>query len=163
MVSSLFSEVIPIVGTLSYAGYEFVTLGSMTASNFSVVMSSITSVSIATIDTTECFDEIALMALYFQNLREFFEYEPKIKTGTKKAEKFESLEFKNVSFKYPSAQKYSLENISFKLTKGERLAIVGVNGAGKSTLVKLILRFYDASSGQILYNGVDIKEEYELS
>ena len=142
MVSSLFSEVIPIVGTLSYAGYEFVTLGSMTASNFSVVMSSITSVSIATIDTTECFDEMTLMALYFQNLREFFEYEPKIKTGTKKAEKF--------------------ENISFKLTKGERLAIVGVNGAGKSTLVKLILRFYDASSGQILYNGVDIKE-YELS
>ena len=52
MVSSLFSEVIPIVGTLSYAGYEFVTLGSMTASNFSVVMSSITSVSIATIDTS---------------------------------------------------------------------------------------------------------------
>ena len=162
MVSSLFSEVIPIVGTLSYAGYEFVTLGSMTASNFSVVMSSITSVSIATIDTTECFDEMTLMALYFQNLREFFEYEPKIKTGTKKAEKFESLEFKNVSFKYPSAQKYSLENVSFKLTKGERLAIVGVNGAGKSTLVKLILRFYDTSSGQILYNGVDIKE-YELS
>lgn len=86
MVSSLFSEVIPIVGTLSYAGYEFVTLGSMTASNFSVVMSSITSVSIATIDTTECFDEMTLMALYFQNLREFFEYEPKIKTGTKKLE-----------------------------------------------------------------------------
>ncbi len=162
MASSLFSEFIPIIGTLSYAGYEFVKLGTMSASNFSVVMSSITSVSIATIDTTECFDEMTLMALYFQNLREFFEYEPKIISGKRKAEKFESLEFKNVSFKYPSAQKYSLENVSFKLTKGQRLAIVGVNGAGKSTLVKLILRFYDATRGQILYNGIDIKE-YDLS
>ena len=162
MLSSLFSEFIPIVGTFCYAGYEFVKLGSMTASSFSVVMSSIASVSNATFDTTECFDEMTLMALYFQNLREFFEYEAKIISGKRKAEKFESLEFKNVSFKYPSAQKYSLENVSFKLTKGQRLAIVGVNGAGKSTLVKLILRFYDATSGQILYNGIDIKE-YDLS
>lgn len=64
-------------------GYEFVTLGSMTASNFSVVMSSITSVSIATIDTTECFDEMTLMALYFQNLREFLNMSQRLKQAQK--------------------------------------------------------------------------------
>lgn len=160
-LSSLFSEVIPVVGTLCYAGYEFVGIGTMTASSFSVVMSSVASVSNAALDTADCFDEMTLMALYFQNLREFFEYEPTIKSGDIKADKFESLEFKNVYFKYPSAQNYSLENVSFKLEKGKKLAIVGINGAGKSTLVKLILRFYDVSDGEILLNGRNIKE-YDL-
>lgn len=158
MLSTLFSEFIPIIGTYAYAGYQFVKKTSMTVSGFSVVVSSINSVREATMIVAETFDELAQMALYFQNLRDFFECETSVKDGTKTAGKFRSLEFKNVTFRYPSAKKNSLENVSFKIEKGETVAVVGVNGAGKSTLVKLILRFYDVTDGEILYNGVNIKE-----
>lgn len=157
-VSSLFSEFIPIIGTYAYAAVQFVFQKSLTVSGFSVVVSSINTVRQTTLNMAHSFDMLVGMSLYFQNLREFFEYEPKIVSGDKKPEEFESLEFKNVSFKYPSAEKYALKNVSFKINKGETLALVGVNGAGKSTLVKLLLRFYDAEEGEILYNGVNIKE-----
>jgi ATP-binding cassette subfamily B protein len=94
-------------------------------------------------------------------MREFFEYQPKVVSGKKTADDFESIEFKNVYFKYPSAKDYSLKDVNLKINKGETIAIVGINGAGKSTLVKLLLRFYDASQGEILYNGVNVKE-YDL-
>ena len=69
------------------------------------------------------------------------------------------IEFKNVSFAYPNTSGENvLEDISFKVNKGETLAIIGATGSGKSTLVNLIPRFYDASSGEILVNGVNIKE-----
>lgn len=162
MVSSLFEEFIPVIGSYLYAGYEFVSRGTMTVSGFSVVLSSINSVREVTLDVTQCFDEMNQMALYFQNLRTFFEYQPSVVSGERRAEPFESLEFKNVSFRYPSAKSNSIENVSFKLTKGETLAVVGINGAGKSTLLKLMLRFYDVTDGEILYNGINIKE-YDLN
>lgn len=158
MVSSLFEEFIPVIGSYAFAGWEFVKRGTMTVSGFSVVLSSINSVRDVTLDITQCFDEMNQMALYFQNLKDFFDYKPQIVSGSKKAEPFESLEFKNVSFKYPSASKNSLNNINFRLNKGETVAVVGINGAGKSTLLKLMLRFYDPTCGEILYNGVNIKE-----
>lgn len=72
-----------------------------------------------------------------------------------------SIEFKNVSFKYPDADEYVLENISFKVDKGQTLAIIGSTGSGKSTIVNLIMRFYDITSGEILIDGVNIKD-YKL-
>ncbi len=162
IVSSLFSDFIPIIGTYAYAGYRFVKGGDMTVSGFSVVVSSIATVREATLDIAEAFDEMTQMALYFQNLRDFFDFEPSIKDGNLQAGEFESLEFRNVSFRYPSAKKNALENISFKINRGETVAVVGINGAGKSTAVKLMLRFYDVTDGEILYNGVNIKE-YMLS
>lgn len=157
-VSSLFSEFIPIIGTYAYAAYQFVFGSTLTVSGFSVVLAAINSVKEGTLAVARNFDGLVQMALYFQNLREFFEYEPKIKSGDKEPGEFESLEFKNVTFRYPSAKRNSLENVSFKINKGETLALVGVNGAGKSTLVKLLLRFYDPTEGEILYNGVNIKQ-----
>ncbi|MFY9613415.1 MAG: ABC transporter ATP-binding protein, partial [Tissierellaceae bacterium] len=68
------------------------------------------------------------------------------------------IEFKNVSFKYPKTDKYIFNNLNFKINKGEKLAIVGVNGAGKSTLVKLMTGLFDVTEGEILINGVPIKE-----
>ena len=72
------------------------------------------------------------------------------------------LEFKNVSFKYPDATEYVLENISFTAGKGETIAIIGSTGSGKSTLLNLIPRFYDATEGKILIDDIDIKD-YTLS
>lgn len=76
--------------------------------------------------------------------------------------KIESIEFKNVSFKYPRTDRYILRNINLKITKDERLSLVGLNGAGKTTLIKLLCRLYDIEEGEILVNGINIKEyEYE--
>lgn len=94
-----------------------------------------------------------LLPLYdFINLES--DYERKLK----KAGAFESLEFKNVSFAYPACDRLILDDISFKIKKGEKISIVGVNNAGKTTIVKLLARFFDIKKGEILYNGTNIKE-----
>lgn len=75
-----------------------------------------------------------------------------------------TFEFKNVSFKYKGADDYALKNLNLTLEAGKRLAVVGLNGAGKTTFIKLLLRLYDVTEGEILMNGVDIRkfrrEEY---
>lgn len=68
------------------------------------------------------------------------------------------IEFKNVSFKYPGTDIYTLKNVSMKLDIGERLAIVGMNGSGKTTFIKLLCRLYDPNEGEILLNGINIKK-----
>ena len=72
-----------------------------------------------------------------------------------------TVEFKNVSFKYPDAEEYILENISFKANKGETIAFIGSTGSGKSTLINLIPRFYDVTSGEVLIDGINVKD-YDL-
>ncbi len=72
-----------------------------------------------------------------------------------------TIEFKNVSFKYPDAEEYVLKNISFKANKGDTVAFIGSTGSGKSTLVNLIVRFYDATDGEIFIDGINIKD-YKL-
>ena len=73
-----------------------------------------------------------------------------------------SIEFKNVSFKYPGSDTYALKNINTKLSIGKKQAFVGTNGAGKTTFVKLLCRLYDPTEGEILLNGIDIKKyDYE--
>ena len=68
------------------------------------------------------------------------------------------VEFKNVSFKYPDADEYVLLDISFKVNKGETIAFIGSTGSGKSTLINLIPRFYDATSGEILIDGINVRD-----
>ena len=68
------------------------------------------------------------------------------------------VEFKNVSFKYPDAEEYLLENISFKAHKGETVAFIGSTGSGKSSLINLVPRFYDVTDGEVLVDGVNVKE-----
>lgn len=158
LISSILGEIIPIVGTYSYASYQFMNDKGLNISGFSVVLSSINSIRSTTMNISNSISELSNVALYFQNLHDFFDYQPKITDGGIEPDDFESLELKNVSFKYPSAKKYSLKNVNLKINKGETVALVGINGAGKSTLVKLILRFYDTTEGEILYNGRNIKE-----
>jgi ABC transporter len=76
----------------------------------------------------------------------------------KKVHVFESLEFKNVFFRYPGTEKYILNNLSFKIVKDKNYAFVGANGVGKSTIIKLINGLYKEYDGQILVNGQDIRE-----
>ena len=69
-----------------------------------------------------------------------------------------TVEFKNVSFKYPDAEEYLLKNISFKANKGETVAFIGSTGSGKSSLINLVSRFYDATDGEVLVDGVNVKD-----
>lgn len=77
-------------------------------------------------------------------------------------ENIETIQFENVSFKYPNMDSFVLENISFTINKGEKVTIVGTNGAGKTTIVKLLLRLYKPTKGKIFINGINI-QEYKLT
>ena len=78
-----------------------------------------------------------------------------------KTKEIGTIEFQNVSFKYPDADEYLLKNINFKVNKGETVAFIGSTGSGKSTLINLIPRLYDVSEGKVLVDGVDVKD-YDL-
>ena len=96
-----------------------------------------------------------------KRINEVLDTEVKIKNGELKESPIGVLgevEFKNVSFKYPDADDYVIKNINFKANKGETVAFIGATGSGKSTLINLIPRFYDVTDGEILVNGVNVKE-----
>lgn len=98
-----------------------------------------------------------------ERINEVIETDTKIKDGNiEKANNIKGeIEFKNVSFKYPDSEEYMLKNISFKANKGEVVAFIGSTGSGKSTLINLIPRFYDVTDGEILIDGINIKD-YKL-
>jgi len=94
-----------------------------------------------------------------KRILEVLETEEKIKDGTfTEGKEKGTVEFRNVSFKYPDAEEYILENISFKVNKGETVAFIGSTGSGKSTLINLVPRFYDVTDGEILVDGVNVKD-----
>ena len=80
------------------------------------------------------------------------------KINTKTNNEVGTVEFKNVSFKYPDADEYLLKDISFKANKGDTVAFIGSTGSGKSTLINLIPRFYDATEGEVLVDGINVKD-----
>ena len=94
-----------------------------------------------------------------KRVREVLESSSSIIDGTETNNKnLGSIEFQNVSFAYPESSEEAVKNISFKVKKGETLAIIGSTGSGKSTILNLIMRFYDATSGKILIDGTEIKD-----
>ena len=101
-----------------------------------------------------------------KRINEVLETENTVKEGTKNVKETQikgEVEFKNVSFKYPGADEYVLENISFVAKNGETVAFIGSTGSGKSTLINLVPRFYDATEGKILIDGINVKEYTEES
>lgn len=111
-------------------------------------------------------ETLALTPKIVPGMRAYFDLTESGKTretGDRKIENTEScvIEFKNVSFKYPSAETYALKNFSIKISNNENLAVVGRNGSGKTTFIKLLCRMYDPDEGEILLNGINIKEYAE--
>lgn len=96
-----------------------------------------------------------------KRILEVLDTEPSIEDGTRDTfpvMKDGEVEFKDVSFKYPDAEEYVLEHISFSAKKGETIAFIGATGCGKSTAINLIPRFYDVTDGEVLVDGVNVKE-----
>ncbi len=105
------------------------------------------------------FNKLYGYSLNINEIREYFDYKiiNTVKSEDVPNETF-SIEFKNVYYKHKGSDEYTIKNLSFKIEKGEKLAIVGINGAGKTTIVKLICRLYTPTSGEILINGININK-----
>ena len=97
-----------------------------------------------------------LFLKYAEPMVELLDIENAKKSGDEVLSDIEQIEFQNVTFTYPKAEKPVLENVSFQIQKGEKISIVGLNGAGKTTIVKLICRLYEPDSGEIYINGKPI-------
>jgi ATP-binding cassette subfamily B protein len=108
------------------------------------------------------FTSVSQGAIYLRDLFEFFEIQPRIRVAgnprpfPRKIR--EGFTFENVGFRYLNSERWAIRHLSFTLRPGEKLALVGENGAGKTTLIKLLARLYDPVEGQILLDGVDLKE-----
>ncbi|TNE66882.1 MAG: ABC transporter ATP-binding protein [Bacteroidetes bacterium] len=108
------------------------------------------------------FSRIGEMALYLQDLFDFLELEPLSGSsrGNRKVPRpiRQGFRFENVGFRYPESEVWALRDLSFTLSPGEKLALVGENGAGKTTIVKLLANLYEPTEGRILLDGVDLRE-----
>ncbi|MCM1308279.1 MAG: ABC transporter ATP-binding protein/permease [Butyrivibrio sp.] len=108
---------------------------------------------------TESLSDISKRSLYAYEFIKFMEYPAAIEKGERHVEnKPHTIEFRSVSFTYPNTDVRVLDGISLTITPGEHLSVVGLNGAGKTTFIKLMCRLYDPTGGEILLDGVNIKE-----
>lgn len=145
-------------GVLLYAIYRHLVTGSITLAQLTVMSSLMVAATWILIRLFECIMSIIKNGLFVNNLRTFLEYEEKIPQDQdgKIPEEFRELTFEHVGFSYKDEE--TIQDLSFVLKKGEVAALVGHNGAGKTTIIKLLLRFYDPTSGVIKLNGIDIRE-----
>ncbi len=162
VLKGFFGEALPIVCAYGYATYRYAVKKNMALSDFSVIMTAMSNLRDVVNDVGEAVSIVKKETLFFVNLKEFLEYEETVINGAKAADELKTLEFRNVTFTYPGADEPTLKNLNLLFEKGKTTAVVGQNGAGKSTFVKLLLRFYDVDEGEILYNGVNIKE-YDIN
>jgi len=146
-------------GVLLYAIYRNQVTGTITLAQLTIMTSLMVAMTWILIRVFENIMEILKYGMFINNLRNFLEYEEEIPEdwdGEMPDKEFESLEFRNVSFSYKDEE--TIKDLSFVIKKGQIAALVGHNGAGKTTIIKLLLRFYDPTSGVIYYNGKDIRE-----
>lgn len=142
-----------------YLAWRVLTKG-ITFGQLSFYYSRFSSLSSSISSTLSQFTTTSDAANYLGFVRDVFSSTPSITSGPKHipATVPSTIEFVNVSFKYPKTDKYVLEKINLLIRPAEKVAIVGENGAGKTTLVKLLLRFYDPTEGEILVNGIPLSE-----
>lgn len=156
-------EVVTILGAMFYAVWCTVSRGTMTIGDCIVILNSIGTISYCLNALVQNFAEFGEHSLFLNDVRYFLDYEPKIKDGEKcLIAEDGDIEMNNVFFRYEGASSDTLKDISIKIKKGEHIALVGQNGSGKTTLVKLLLRLYDPTSGEILLNGENVKD-YSVS
>ena len=152
-------EVFTILGATLYSVWRTMSVGDMLVGDCLVVLSSIGTISYSLNNLIQNLAEFGEHALFLEDVRFFLDYTPKILDGEKTLpEKPYLLKVDNLYFRYEGATSDTLRNISFTWHKGERIALVGSNGSGKTTLVKLLLRLYDPTIGEICLDSDNIKE-----
>ena len=164
---SLWGGVFHILGDLAYYGaYVFIVLkavaGLVTIGDLTFLAGSFSQLRNQLQTVFSRFSNITQSAMYLQDYFEFIDMDFSSDNPEQYREapsEFNySIQFENVSFSYPQSEKMVLSSLTFDLKKGEKLALVGENGAGKTTLIKLLLRLYEPTGGQILMDGVPIRE-----
>ena len=128
------------IGTLTM----YIGLAETTGGNFTTI-----------IDDLAC--QIEIDVPHVIQYMDFLKYENKIQNnGMEKVPLYPDIEFRHVYFKYPGNEEYTINNLNFTIKSGEKIALIGVNGSGKTTIIKLLLRFYEPQSGEILLGGKNI-------
>jgi ATP-binding cassette subfamily B protein len=159
-----------IVGTLGYySAYVYVIWrtvnGSLTLGSLTLLAGAILQASSNIQQIFSTLSGVADQALFLTDLLAFFEMKPTIRSKPNALPAprpiMRGFEFRNVSFSYPGSSRKILRNLNFTLRPGERVALIGENGEGKTTIVKLITRLYDPTEGQVLLDGIDLRE-YDL-
>jgi len=156
-----------VIGTMGYySAYAFVIwrtlMGSLTIGTLTFLSGAILQASTNIQQIFSTLSGIADQALFLTDLLAFFEMQPTIRSKPNALPAprpiLRGFEFRNVSFRYPGSPRLILKQMNFHLHPGERVALIGENGQGKTTVVKLITRLYDPTEGQVLLDGVDLRE-----
>lgn len=136
--------------------------GKMLFGNFLLIIAAFNNMSESVEALVEFISQFKDMKKQNNMLREYIDYNTIFENGEKNSREINgishSIEFKNVSFRYPGTKAYVLNNLNMTVSAGKSYGLVGLNGCGKSTLVNLLLRLYEPSSGEILLDGINIKE-----
>jgi ATP-binding cassette, subfamily B, bacterial len=163
----LAGSLLSAVGTAGYySAYVFAVwktlAGAFTFGTLTLLANAIREASSNLQQTFSTLSTIADQALFLTDLIAFFEMRPTIQSKPNALPVprpiRQGFEFRNVSFRYPGSERMVLRGLNFELRRGERVALIGENGEGKTTIVKLLCRLYDPAEGQILLDGVDLRE-----
>lgn len=149
-------------GVLLYGAYLAIVKQSISISSFVVLGTAMVSGAWSLIRMSDSVVEINKNGIFIENLKSFLRYESEIQENAEpskpSAPSLQQLAFRQLQFTYEGAEAATLSNITLELNKNEKIALVGHNGAGKSTLIKLMMRLYDPTEGEIALNGRNIKE-----
>jgi ATP-binding cassette subfamily B protein len=159
-VKNILTFALVFEGIMIYAAYRAIVTKSIGLAELAVMFSAMVTSSWILIGLFENITEVIKNGQFLEYFRSFMEYKEKIPEdaeGIMPGERVDSIEFRNVSFAYKEGE-YVIKDISFVLRGKQTAAFVGHNGAGKTTVVKLLFRLYDPTSGEILVNGINIKE-----
>jgi ATP-binding cassette subfamily B protein len=148
-------------GTYAWVVYETVQ-GRLTVGSLTFLAGAIAGASTNIQMVFSSFSSIADQALFLTDLIDFFAVQPSVRSKPNALPAprpiRDGFEFRNVSFTYPGTSRVVLDNLNFRLGPGERIALIGENGQGKTTIVKLLTRLYDPTKGQVLLDGVDLRD-----
>ena len=151
------NDVVTSLGVTLYSTWQTFVKGNMGYGDCLIIVNSIHNIAFSLTDSANLLSKFQSNGLYIENLRSFLEYIPTTVSGTTELPNSGDLVLENVSFRYDGASQNTINNLSMRIGRNEKIAIVGHNGAGKTTLVKLLLRLYDGS-GSISYGGINIKD-----
>ncbi len=162
MKNSAFSNLIGIVSKSAvYAILIYSVIGSdMSIGNFTLFLGLSSTFSSTLTNFLNSLGQFKERSMETDDFRSFIDYQSDPENDTVPLPKTDryTFEFKNVSYRYKGAEEYALKNLNLTIEAGKRLAVVGLNGAGKTTFIKLLLRLYDVTEGEILLNGIDIRK-----
>lgn len=160
MISDAMLHIIGSLGMYTYLAYEILERKLISAGDFGALLQSASRFSDRLRKVLDVLVQMSEQSLYIEKFRRFMAYEPKIEQskGIQPPEENSVIKLENVSFAYDDMQGNVLNNVNMTIRPHQKIAIVGYNGAGKTTLIKLLLRLYDPTDGEITVDGKNIKE-----